>query len=181
MSLQANLLRETPAASAEQASTRLQRLSDTSRRASRQMADVVWGLYTSALTLPELLAHMRDHAHEVLPPPAWPSILRWLPTSAPARPRLSPASTSTLSIKEALHNAVKHARHATLVSVRVFADGAGLGLRVQDDGQAPATAPGRAGGHGLRNMRQRAEALGGTLHAAASPAGFALKVSLPLP
>jgi len=77
---------------------------------------------------------------------------------------------------------VKHARHATLVTVRVFADGAGLCLRVQDDGQAPTSpAPGRTSGHGLRSMHQRAEELGGTLHAAAEAEGFALVVCLPLP
>ncbi|MGI4864745.1 MAG: histidine kinase [Janthinobacterium lividum] len=183
VSLQADLLRETPAASAEQSLARLQRLSDTSRRASRQMADVVWGLHTSALTLPELLTHMRDHAHEVLPAAGLAVDFGVAPDLAAHPPAPLTCQYLYLIYKEALHNAVKHARHATLVSVRVFADGPHLGLRVQDDGQALATAaePGRAGGHGLRNMRQRAEALGGTLHAAAEPAGFALVVSLPLP
>ena len=95
----------------------------------------------------------------------------------------SPLTCQYLSLiyKEALHNVVKHARDATQVTVGVFADGSGLGLRVQDDGQAPADAtPGRAGGHGMRNMRQRAAALGGTLHAAANPEGFSLVACLPV-
>ena len=70
LSLQADLPRETPAASPEQVLARLKGLSDTNCQATRQMADVVWGLHTSALTLPELLAHMCDHAYEVLPPRA---------------------------------------------------------------------------------------------------------------
>jgi len=67
VSMQADLLREMPTTSADQLLTRLPCLSDTSRRATRQMADVVWGLHTSTLTLPELISHMRDHAYEVLP------------------------------------------------------------------------------------------------------------------
>ncbi|RZK63136.1 MAG: hypothetical protein EOO59_00605 [Hymenobacter sp.] len=124
---------------------------------------------------------MRDHAHEVLPSAGLAVDFAVAPDLGARSPAPLTCQYLYLIYKEALHNAVKHAQRATLVSVRIFADGPHLGLRVQDDGQAAATAPGRAGGHGLRNMRQRAEALGGTLHAAASPAGFALEVSLPLP
>jgi signal transduction histidine kinase len=183
VSLQADLLRETPAASPEQALARLQRLSDTSRQATRQMADVVWGLHTSTLTLPELLAHMRDHAHEVLPPAGLVVDFVVAPQANALHPSPLTCQYLYLIYKEALHNAVKHARNATQVTVAVFADGSRLGLRVQDDGQAaPEEAvPGRAGGHGLRNMRQRAAALGGTLHAVAGPEGFSLVACLPVP
>jgi signal transduction histidine kinase len=181
VSLQADLLRETPATSPAQALVRLQRLSDTSRRATRQMADVVWGLHTSTLTLPELLAHMRDHAHEVLPPAGLAIDFVVSPQARALQPSPLTCQYLYLIYKEALHNAVKHARHATQVTVSVFADGPSLGLRVQDDGQAPAeAAPGRAGGHGLRNMRQRATTLGGTLHAASESEGFSLVARLPV-
>jgi signal transduction histidine kinase len=182
VSLQADLLRETPAASPDQALARLQRLSDTSRRATRQMADVVWGLHTSTLTLPELLAHMRDHAHEVLPPAGLAIDFTVAPQASALHPSPLSCQYFYLIYKEALHNVVKHARDATQVTVSIFADGPYLGLRVQDDGQAPAeAAPSRTGGHGLRNMRQRAAALGGTLHAASSPEGFSLVARLPAP
>ena len=182
VSLQADLLRETPAASPAQALVRLQRLSDTSRQATRQMADVVWGLHTSTLTLPELLAHMRDHAHEVLPPAGL--AIDFIVEHPAHTLHPSPLTCQYLYLiyKEALHNAVKHARDATQVTVSVFANGSNLGLRVQDDGQAtPAATPGRAGGHGLPNMRQRAATLGGTLQVAPSPKGFSLVASLPTP
>ena len=58
---QPDLLREAPAPP-EATLARLNRLSDTSRRAARQMADVVWSLHTSSAQLPEVLVHMRDHA-----------------------------------------------------------------------------------------------------------------------
>jgi len=182
VSMQADLLREMPTTSADQLLTRLHRLSDTSRRATRQMADVVWGLHTSTLTLPELLTHMRDHAYEVLPSAGLTVDFVVAPTVSACHPSSLTCQYLYLIYKEALHNAVKHARHATLVTVRVFTDEASLCLRVQDDGQAPASpAPGRTSGHGLRSMRQRAEELGGTLHAAAEPKGFALVACLPLP
>ncbi|TDN36255.1 tetratricopeptide repeat protein [Hymenobacter sp. UV11] len=181
VSLQADLLREAPATSPEQAEDRLQRLSATSRRATRQMADVVWGLHTSTLTLPELLTHMRDHAYEVLPPAGLAIDFAVAPEAGARHPSPLTCQYFYLIYKEALHNAVKHARQATQVTVRVFADGPRLGLRVQDDGHPPAApAPGRAEGHGLRNMRQRAEALGGTLTLASGPEGFTLVAWLPI-
>lgn len=182
VSMQADLLREMPTTSADQLLTRLPCLSDTSRWATRQMADVVWGLHTSTLTLPELLSHMREHAYEVLPSAGLTIDFAVAPAVSSCHPASLTCQYLYLIYKEALHNVVKHARHATLVTVRVFADGTGLCLRVQDNGQAPTSpAPGRTSGHGLRSMRQRAEELGGTLHAAAEAEGFALVVCLPLP
>jgi signal transduction histidine kinase len=181
VSMEADILRETSSASPAQAQVRLQRLSDTSRRAKRQMADVVWGLHTSALTLSELLTHMRDHAYEVLPAAGLLVDFAVEPEALARNPSPNTCHHLYLIYKEALHNAVKHARHATQVTVLVFAKGRDLGLRVQDDGQPPsAPVPTRPDSHGLRNMRQRAEALGGTLHAAPGPEGFVLEASLPM-
>jgi signal transduction histidine kinase len=81
-------------------------------------------------------------------------------------------------VQEALTNAVRHAA-AAKVSAGVTIGSASLDLLVEDDGRCPAKAVEE--GHGLRGMRERAEALGGTLAAGPRPGGgFRVRASLPL-
>jgi signal transduction histidine kinase len=88
------------------------------------------------------------------------------------------ASLQLLRIaQEALTNVLKHAR-ASRVQVRVSqADGI-LRLEVEDDGSGRAAA--RAGGRGLRNMKERARQLGGTLDVLASPGGTCVALRVPV-
>ncbi|MDO7851982.1 ATP-binding protein [Hymenobacter convexus] len=177
ISLQSDLLREAPAAP-EITLARLNRLSDTSRRAARQMADVVWGLHTSSEQLPEVLAHMRDHAHEVLANTHLTVDFAVSPAAATLQPGVAVCQSLYLIYKEALHNVVKHAHTATRVTVRLSQEGSQLCLSVRDDAPGPAPTA-RAGGHGLANMRQRAEAVGGALHFVAEATGFGVVACLP--
>jgi two-component system, NarL family, sensor histidine kinase DevS len=66
--------------------------------------------------------------------------------------------------QEAITNAAKHAR-ATHVSVALHQNAGKLVLSISDNGQGfeMVQAQGK-GGHGLRNMRERAAAIGGELH-----------------
>ena len=178
--LQSDLLRDAPASPA-QTLARLTRLGDTSRRATRQMADVVWGLHASSASLPEVLTHMRDHAYEVL---SYAGITVDFAVTAPVsalRPSVAVCQNLYLIYKEALHNVVKHAHGATQVTIHLSYGTGRLCLSVRDNtpGPALALAAARPGGHGLRNMRQRAEAVGGTLHLTADATGFAVVAQLP--
>ena len=75
--------------------------------------------------------------------------------------------------QEAATNVAKHARGARHVEVVLEAREGATILVVRDDGGAPAGAPEGAppGGHGLRNMRERARAFGGTVSARRRPGG----------
>jgi signal transduction histidine kinase len=66
--------------------------------------------------------------------------------------------------QESITNAVRHARDATCVDVRVHAGEGDVGLTVSDDG-APATTHADRHGYGLLGMRERASLLGGTFEA----------------
>ena len=70
-------------------------------------------------------------------------------------------------VQEALFNVIKHA-HASEVTVQLTADDLTVRLRVCDDGVGidPLLARERHGRYGLLFMRERAAALGGTLHVA---------------
>ncbi len=81
--------------------------------------------------------------------------------------------------QEAVTNARRHARHATLIEVRVAADDTSVHLRVSDDGEGSArrtTPP----GYGLIGMFERVDLLGGTC--AAGPGrdrGWTVTATLP--
>ena len=103
---------------------------------------------------------------------------------APERLRFDAAPLSArrdvfLILKEALHNA---ARHAPGAAVHITAEESGrqLVLTVRDEGPGfeLATTP---EGTGLRSLRQRADSIGGTLDVASSPgAGTTVTVHVPL-
>jgi signal transduction histidine kinase len=79
-------------------------------------------------------------------------------------------------VSEALTNAAKYA-HASVVNVTVRAAGGALSLRVSDDGAGGAD-PDR--GSGLTGLKDRVEALGGTI-TVASPAGAGTRLDVELP
>ncbi|MFC3448537.1 sensor histidine kinase [Amycolatopsis speibonae] len=72
--------------------------------------------------------------------------------------------------QEALTNALRHARNASRVEIRVVAGAGRLRLRVTDDGQVD---PARSANHGfgLLGMTERVQLLGGTLGAGPEPEG----------
>jgi signal transduction histidine kinase len=97
------------------------------------------------------------------------------------QPGLSPAPVVGLCafrvVQEALTNAVRHAPGAA-VRVRVHSQGGALVVEVTDDG-AGSGGPGGAG-FGLRGMRERLNALGGTLTAGPmTGGGWQLRAELP--
>ncbi|MBG0813913.1 histidine kinase [Planomonospora sp. ID82291] len=84
--------------------------------------------------------------------------------------------------QESITNAVRHARHATRVEVRVTADDASVRLRVSDDGDGdgglirPAASP----GYGIIGMIERAHLLRGTCVAGPGPdRGWTVSAVLP--
>jgi signal transduction histidine kinase len=83
-------------------------------------------------------------------------------------------------VQESLTNVVRHAdRAAATVTVRHAA--AGLLVEIVNDGAPAATAFDDGAGAGLAGMRERAAALGGTLHAGPRPGGgYAVRACLPL-
>jgi signal transduction histidine kinase len=73
-------------------------------------------------------------------------------------------------VQEALTNALRHAG-AAQVNVRVGRDAGAVRLEVADDGAGAANGAAGGSGTGLRGMRERAAALGGTLEAGPGEGG----------
>lgn len=81
--------------------------------------------------------------------------------------------------QEALTNALRHARHASRVEIRVVEGAGRLRLRVTDDGQIDPVRP-ATHGFGLLGMTERVQLLGGTLRAGPAPGGgWAVDAELP--
>jgi signal transduction histidine kinase len=94
---------------------------------------------------------------------------------------LRPAVQSALyrMAQESLTNAVRHARRATRIDVRVVGDVDRVHLTVSDDGE-PAPAGRSSYGYGLVGMKERATLLGGTFAAGPStPRGWTVDAVLP--
>jgi signal transduction histidine kinase len=80
--------------------------------------------------------------------------------------------------QESVTNAIRHALHATTVSVEVRGDVGVVRLRVHDDGEA--ARPLTNVGYGLVGMAERAKLLGGACQAGPDPAGgWTVEATLP--
>ena len=82
--------------------------------------------------------------------------------------------------QESITNALRHARHATRIDVRVAGEEDSVRLTVRDDGDSSPFAAGSSSGYGLVGMTERATLLGGTLQAGPSPdSGWTVDAVLP--
>ncbi|MBL8949371.1 MAG: sensor histidine kinase [Myxococcaceae bacterium] len=78
--------------------------------------------------------------------------------------------------QEAITNAMRHAKNATRIDVRVSAEADVIQLTATDDGQTPSR---RNAGFGLVGMAERAALLGGTFEAGPGTTGWRLSAVLP--
>ena len=93
---------------------------------------------------------------------------------------LEVANVAYRILQEALTNVLRHsgARHA---DVKVRYDRGSLTVSVADDGDGQTQDDGRGAGYGITGMRERAEAVGGSLEAGPrSGGGFVVQADLPL-
>jgi len=82
--------------------------------------------------------------------------------------------------QEAVTNALRHARNATLVDVRVAGEESTVSLVVRDDGDRGPADPAPEAGFGLTGMVERALLLGGACQAGPCPGrGWAVSATLP--
>jgi signal transduction histidine kinase len=83
-------------------------------------------------------------------------------------------------VQESLTNVLRHGGPAATAQIRIKRAVDALYVEVLDTGRGAAAPP--IGGHGIEGMRERAEALGGTLDAGPRRSGgFAVRARLPCP
>ncbi|WP_329572242.1 sensor histidine kinase [Kitasatospora sp. NBC_01266] len=110
-----------------------------------------------------------------------PAVDLRLPTAAPTWP---PVVTTTVYrvVQESLTNIARHARGARAATVTISQDSTDITVEIGNDAPPhPAIRVSPRGGYGLVGMRERVEALGGTLNAGPQPgAGWSVRATLPL-
>ncbi|MEU7891577.1 histidine kinase [Nonomuraea sp. NPDC049152] len=122
--------------------------------------------------LSELVERFGDHG---------PAVRLRLPEDASAWPP-EVAGTVYRVVQESLTNVSRHAPHARSVTVSVAQDREAVTVEVVDDAPPVRTRYHHRGGFGLVGMRERLEALGGTLRAGPRPgAGWSVLTTLPVP
>ncbi|GAB3588608.1 hypothetical protein GCM10027345_40910 [Hymenobacter daeguensis] len=173
VSMQAELLSHTQ----PNPSPALDRLLTNSRAAASTMRDIVWGIDAQADTAGALLDRMRDHLDQTARPAGLNTHLSI--THLPDHLALPPELRQHLYLvfKEAVTNAARHAHHATDLWVTLARETGQLRLTLRNNGEAAGTS---RSGMGLRNMKQRAAALRGTLAAGPGPdGGFWVELVVP--
>lgn len=93
------------------------------------------------------------------------------------------SSTVYRIVQESLTNIARHARHAGSATVSVVRDPEGaVTVRIEDDAPPAGTRHPHRGGYGLAGMRERVEALGGSLSAGpGAERGWSVRATLPAP
>ena len=131
------------------------------------------GLYPAALRKSGLEGAIRAQARLLLPEAV-------VQVEAEGVPR-DIAAVAYLVASEAILNVAKHARSSQRAPrVRCATDGSELNIVVSDDGPG-FSVPARSTGSGLNNIRERVEALGGSLRVDSTPgSGTALLATIPM-
>ncbi len=163
----------------EEVRAQARKISSTARETVQSFDEIVWAVLPQNDTLTSLVEYLGRRVDEMFDntptrcwftsPPELPDIV------VPAEVRHS----FYLACKEALHNVSKHAA-ATEVRVRVAVEQGMLRVNIEDNGCGFDPSSARPEGNGLRNMRQRFQALGGRFTLESHP-GQGTRVSMSIP
>jgi signal transduction histidine kinase len=167
------------AAQPEQAAHHARVLTHTARQLMKSLDETVWAVNPKNDTLAHLLDYTGQFAVSFLRAAGLSCTVEF-PLNPPAR--VVPADVRHhlfLTVKEALHNVVKHSR-ATAVHLTATLTEAALELQVEDDGQGFAAASEDALADGLGNMRQRLAEVGGDCEIQSQP-GRGTRVQIHFP
>ena len=141
---------------------------ETARNVTRAMDEIVWAVNPKHDTLESLIYYLEKFALELLGTAGMRARLD-MPAELPDwNPRSEVRHNLFLAFKEALNNAVRHS-NADTVTIALEIDATCCRLTVADNGrglETPALGGERArdriaGGHGVANMHERMERIGG--------------------
>jgi signal transduction histidine kinase/streptogramin lyase len=155
------------------------KISTTARETVQSFDEIVWAVLPQNDTLASLVSYLGQRVDELFentPTRCWFSAPNNLPDIVvPAEVRHS----FYLACKETLHNVNKHA-HASSVKVQVIVQDKELRVEIEDNGCGFNPSPNGSNGHGLRNLRQRFESLGGHFELQSNP-GQGTRVIMTIP
>lgn len=153
----------------------LNAISDNARQAMEELRETVWAIGGEENTVENIALHLRDFASRF---EAAKIRVEWHPEVR----KLKLNSTQTLHLyriaREAMNNALKYAPGSG-VQIEFSATANGLLLQISDNGPGFGLPPHRQG-YGLRNMKQRAQEIGGQCVIESTAQGVTVSVALPV-
>lgn len=163
-----NLTQKDPA----KANALVQRIGETARQLMDSMGDIIWSVNPENDSMTHTVVRMRDAGADLLEEQNITFTLDLDETLLHSHLPLEYRRDFFLIYKEALTNIAKYAQ-AGHVWVRLERNGPDLVFTIRDDGvgfdpQQPVLAS-SLGGNGLKNMRNRAKKMGGTLTLTTAP------------
>jgi signal transduction histidine kinase/streptogramin lyase len=137
-------------------------IGDMSREIITALSDIVWSIDARHDVLVDLIDRMRSFALETLT--AKEVRVKFSTDGVIPTTKLAPNIRQNLYLifKEAITNIAKHSA-ATDVLIRITQSGSGMTLVIEDNGAGLQAVP-DGSGHGLKNMKMRAERIGGELN-----------------
>lgn len=157
----------------------LARVSATARRMVQDLRDIVWLVDPSRDQFDDLVLKLKDLATTLLPDVVCEVTVH--PPGRSGRIALGIRRQVVLIGKEVLTNIARHAG-ATRVTIEVTREHGTLHVTITDDGRGFAPDRSDAPGFGLRNLRRRAEDVGGEIRITSRPgAGTRVALRLPVP
>jgi len=165
-----------------EAARRLGEMAESARRLVDSTSDIVWSVDPRHDRMDELVARVRAFGSDLLEPLGMAWRVDVDDDAAGVRLGAWQRREVYLILKEALHNVARHSG-ARSVAMRLSATRRSLDAELRDDGRGIDGRDGSSarGGHGLGNMRSRAEALGGRLEiASAAGEGTTVRLHVPL-
>ena len=162
-----------------QATSLLDRITQSARDVTSRMSDLVWATNPRHDSLDNLSAHLREQAARMLQDTAVHPLFCFPESLPTARLSATVRRNVLLVMKEAINNALRHAR-ASEIRVSFVADSERFNLVVEDNGCGFDSTKRRESGNGLNNMRRRIGDLGGEYELVSKP-GAGTRVSLTVP
>jgi two-component sensor histidine kinase len=160
--------------------SQLSQLCEEARGALRAMDEVLWAINPRRDNLREFTTYVCRYAQTFLKDASIECTLDVEPEMSSAAFNLPLRRNLLMAVKEALHNAAKHAR-ASELTLRIRCQGQALHVVVQDNGRGFDPGLASPDRNGLTNMSQRMNELGGRCHINSQPGqGCSVEFSMPL-
>lgn len=166
-----------------QARTALAAIKEASKEALTEMRSVIGALRSQGESAPRSPTAGLDRLDDLLARARSAGLRVEAETTGEPRPLHAGADLAAFRIvQESLTNVTRHAGSGPVTArVRIAYGEHEIAVRVEDDGQGVSLLDDRPGGAGIRGMRERAAALGGTFEAGPRPGGgFRVRATLPL-
>ncbi len=139
------------------------------REATRSLSDIVWAVDPAQDDLSSLVDRIRSHSMDMLDGTSIEHTIDCMHSGV--HQRITPSTKRDIQLihREALNNAIKHAK-ATRIDVLFHSSSDRITMRITDNGVGLGEPVGTKG-NGLRNLHRRAERIGATLQIESSATG----------